>query len=124
MNAHSQIATKHCVIGKAVKLGGEGDPSIRKGIFVCFVGFQDRVSLHTLGCPGTLSVGQAGLNSEISCLCLPVLGHYCMYMGVLLTVFVCHVVQCLRSPAEGTGSCWNKSYRWFLATMWVIGIKP
>jgi hypothetical protein len=29
-------------------------------LFVCF-GFQDRVSLCTLGCPGTHSVDQAGL---------------------------------------------------------------
>jgi hypothetical protein len=43
-------------------------------VLFCFV-FQDRVSLYSPGCPGTHSVGQAGLELQKSaCLCLPSAG--------------------------------------------------
>ena len=41
-------------------------------LFVCFLGgFFETESLYSLGCPGTYSVDQAGLElTEITCLCL------------------------------------------------------
>jgi hypothetical protein len=53
--------------------------------FLCVdSGFQDRVSLCSPGCPGSHSVGQAGLELKRStCLCLPSAGnkgvrHHCL----------------------------------------------
>jgi hypothetical protein len=40
-------------------------------LFTCLLVFLDRVSLCSLGCPGTLSVDQNGLELTEICLFLP-----------------------------------------------------
>jgi hypothetical protein len=57
-------------------------------VFFCFVFvFRDRVSLCSLGCLGTHSVDQAGLELKSACLCLPSAGikGVCHHARLMLT---------------------------------------